>query len=138
MIKFKKLPDDIKERIERLRDFLSRHPEIIFAYLFGGLTKERPSPLSDVDIAIYVKNPRRFDYLRFYSEITDFLGTEEVDLVVLNSAPITLSGRILQSKKKLIDKEPFLRHKFESLTIRKFLDFQYREKQIFKERFKIG
>ncbi|BCB95589.1 nucleotidyltransferase [Dissulfurispira thermophila] len=137
MIRFKKLPDDIKERIERLRDFLFGHPEIIFAYFFGGLAKEGHSPLSDVDIAIYVKNPRRFDYLRFYSEITDFLGTEEVDLVVLNSAPITLSGRILQSKKILIDKEPFLRHKFESLVIRKFLDFQYREKQIFKERFRI-
>jgi predicted nucleotidyltransferase len=99
MIRFKKLPDDIRERIERLKDFFLRYPEVIFAYLFGGLTKEKPSPFSDVDIAIYVRNPKKFDYLEFYSEITDFLGTEEVDLVVLNTAPIAISGRILKSKK---------------------------------------
>lgn len=138
MIRFKKLPEDIEIRINNLKYFFAGHPEVIFAYLFGGLTKGRPSSLSDVDIAIYVKNPKRFDYLRFYADITEFLNTEEVDLIMLNRAPISLSGRILQSKKILVDNEPSLRHKFESLTIRKFLDFQYREKEYFNRRFKFG
>lgn len=138
MVKFKKLPADIEIRINKLRDFLKKHPEVIFAYIFGGLAKGKRSFLSDVDIAIYLKNPEKFDYLQFYTEITKFLNTDEVDLVVLNNAPLTLSGRILQSKKILIDNAPFLRHKFESLTIRKFLDFQYRERQYLKERLKIG
>lgn len=138
MIRFKKLPDDIEKRINRLETFFDSHPEVIFAYLFGGLIRKKPSFLSDVDIAIYVRDPGRFDYLEFYSEITDFLNTDEVDLVLLNKAPVTLAGRILQSKKILIDREPFIRHKFESLTIRKFLDFQFREKEYFKKRFGIG
>lgn len=138
MVKFKKLPANIEIRINKLRDFLKKHPEVIFAYIFGGLAKGKRSFLSDVDIAIYLKNPEKFDYLQFYTEITKFLNTDEVDLVVLNNAPLTLSGRILQSKKILIDNAPFLRHKFESLTIRKFLDFQYRERQYLKERLKIG
>lgn len=138
MVKFKRLPADIEIRINKLRDFLKKHPEVIFAYIFGGLAKGKRSFLSDVDIAIYLKNTEKFDYLQFYTEITKFLNTDEVDLVVLNNAPLTLSGRILQSKKILIDNAPFLRHKFESLTIRKFLDFQYRERQYLKERFKIG
>lgn len=138
MVKFKKLPADIEIRINKLRDFLKKHPEVIFAYIFGGLAKGKRSFLSDVDIAIYLKNPEKFDYLQFYTEITKFLNTDEIDLVVLNNAPLTLSGRILQSKKILIDNAPFLRHKFESLTIRKFLDFQYRERQYLKERLKIG
>lgn len=138
MIRFKKLPEDIEIRISRLRDFFAKHHEVIFAYLFGGLVKKRPSLLSDVDIAIYVKNPERFDYLKFYADITEFLNTDEVDLIMLNRAPTALAGRILQSRKILVDNEPFLRHKFESLTIRKFLDFQYRERQYLKERLKIG
>lgn len=138
MIKFKKIPEDIEISINRLRDFFVNHPEVIFAYLFGGLAKGRRSFLSDVDIAVYVKNPNRFDYLKFYTDITEFLNTDEVDLIVLNRAPTALAGRILQSKKLLVDNEPFLRHKFESLTIRKFLDFQFRESQYLKERLKIG
>ncbi len=138
MIRFKRLPEDIMQRVEGLKEFFEKKTEVIFAYLFGGLTRERPSFLSDVDIAVYVRDPKRFDYLKFYGEITDFLGTDEVDIVVLNRAPISLTGRILQSKRLLIDKEPFLRHKFESLKIREFLDFQYLEKRYFKERYKIG
>ena len=138
MIRFKRLPEDIMQRVEGLKEFLEKKPEVIFAYLFGGLTKEKPSPLSDVDIAIYVKDPKRFDYLKFYGEITDFLGTDEVDIVMLNKAPISLTGRILYSKRLLVDKEPFLRHRFESLKIREFLDFQYLERRYFKERYKIG
>ncbi|MFN3739850.1 MAG: type VII toxin-antitoxin system MntA family adenylyltransferase antitoxin [Thermodesulfovibrionales bacterium] len=138
MIKFKRLPEDIDRRINRLRDFFKKHPEVIFAYIFGGLAKGRRSLLSDVDIAVYVKDPKDFCYLQFYAEITTFLNTDEVDLVVLNNAPLALSGRILQSKKILIDNAPFLRHKFESLIIRKFLDFQYKERQYLKERLEIG
>ncbi len=139
MVKFKRLPEDITERLEGLKGLLDLKEEVTFAYLFGGLVKRgSPTPLSDVDIAVYVKDPKRFDYLKFYGELTDYLGTDEVDMVVLNKAPISLIGRILQSKKLLVDKDPFLRHKFESLKIREFLDFQYLERKYFIRRFKNG
>ncbi|MGQ9472947.1 MAG: type VII toxin-antitoxin system MntA family adenylyltransferase antitoxin [Candidatus Caldatribacteriaceae bacterium] len=138
MIRFKKLPEDIHDRIEKLKDFLSGDVNIIFAYLFGGLARKKSSTLSDVDIAVYVKDPEKINYLKLYSEITDLLSTEEVDLVILNKAPLTLLGRILQSKKILVDKDRFLRHKFESLNFRKFFDFQYREREYFEKRLKIG
>lgn len=138
MIRYRRLPEGILERLKGLKKFLEYKPDVIFAYLFGGLTKEKASPMADVDIAVYVKNPKRFDYLKFYTELTNFLGTDEVDVVVLNNAPISLIGRILQSKKVLIDKEPFLRHRFESLKIREFFDFQYLERKYFKVRYPIG
>jgi len=138
MIRFKRLPENILSRIEGLKGHLEDHPEVIFAYLFGGIARHPISPLSDVDIAVYVKDPKRFDYLRFYSYLTDCLGTEEVDLVILNKAPISLAGRVLQSRRLLVDKDPFLRHRYESLTIRKFLDFQRLERQYFEWRFQSG
>jgi len=76
MIRFKRLPEDIMQRVEGLKEFLEKKLEVIFAYLFGGLTKKKPSFLSDVDIAVYLRDPKRFDYLKFYGEITDFLGTD--------------------------------------------------------------
>jgi hypothetical protein len=138
MIKFKALPKNIKDRLPNVVEYLREHPQIIFAYLFGGLLKKQLSPLSDVDVALYVKNPRGLNYLDIFTEITNILGTDELDLVILNKAPLSLSGRILLSRKLLIDKEPFLRHRYESLILRKFFDFQIKEREIFRRRYGIG
>jgi predicted nucleotidyltransferase len=138
MIRFKKLPDDIHEKIGLLAETLKDEPNIAFMYLFGGLLNKKTSPLSDVDIAVYLKNIKIFDYLDTFSKITDILGTDEVDLVVLNNTPISLAGRILQNKKVLIDNDPFLRHRYESLTLRKYFDFSVKEKDILFRRYGIG
>ena len=75
-------------------------------------------PLSDVDVAVYLDDAvdpvrTRVDLI---GVVTKHLGTDELDLVVLNRAPTALLGRILQSRKVIVDKEPFLRHRFESLA----------------------
>ncbi|GBD99267.1 nucleotidyltransferase domain protein [bacterium BMS3Abin07] len=138
MIRYKRLPEDIKERLACIEDYLGQHPQVIFAYLFGGLAREDHSPLSDVDMALYVKDPKRFGYLTDYTKITNLLGTDELDLVILNRAPLSLAGRILLSRKVLVDKDPFLRHRYESLTLRKFFDFRIKERAIFTRRYGIG
>ena len=138
MIRFKKLPDDIHRKIGLLSEVLKDEPNIAFMYLFGGLLNKKSNPLSDVDIAVYLKNVKYFDYLGAFSRITDILGTDEVDLVVLNNIPISLAGRILQNRKVLIDSNPFLRHKYESLTLRKYFDFSVKEKDILFRRYGIG
>ncbi|MCX7698812.1 MAG: nucleotidyltransferase domain-containing protein, partial [Candidatus Goldbacteria bacterium] len=81
MIRFKRLPENIKEKIESLPEFLDKEDDVVFAYLFGGLLRKKLSPLSDIDIAIYIKNKKKFDYLEFYCRLTDFLETDEVDLI---------------------------------------------------------
>ncbi len=138
MIRYKKIPQNIYSKIDNLVEFLSANSEVVFAYLFGGLTKEKQYPLSDVDVALYVKEPERLDYLKLFLEITGILGTDEVDLIILNSAPVSLSGRILRNRKILVDKDPFLRHRYESLTLRMFFDFYVKEKEIIKRRYHIG
>jgi predicted nucleotidyltransferase len=138
MIRFKPLPENIHQRIASLPDLFGITPNIIFAYLFGGLLKERPNPLSDIDLAVYGRNPKKLDYLELFSRIAKILGTDEIDLVILNKAPLALAGRILQNRKVLIDKNPFLRHKYESLILREFFDFQIKERDILKRRYGIG
>lgn len=108
---------------------------MIFAYLFGGLAKGGPNPLSDVDIAVYVGVKKTLDYLELFSGITRVLGTDEVDLVVLNDAPLSLAGRILQNRRLLVDKAPYLRHEYESLALREFFDFAVKEREILKRRY---
>lgn len=138
MIRFNKIPEDVHPKIGLLTDLFMEDSNIVFAYLFGGLARNQRKPLSDVDLGIYVKNVKKLDYLSLLRKISETLCTDEVDLVVLNSAPNSLAGRIIQTRKLLIDKEPFLRHKYESQTLREFFDFSIKEREILKRRYGIG
>jgi predicted nucleotidyltransferase len=140
MIKLEAVPADILSRIPEVQRLLERDKTVIFAYLFGGMATGRVTPLSDVDIAVYVSNEAdlRTYKLELFDELTGVLGTAELDLIILNSAPLSLSGRIVQSRKVLVDKDPHRRYEYESITLRKFFDFQLKEAEYFRRRYKSG
>lgn len=140
MIKDKKLPENILERLLEVNNFLENYPKVVFAYLFGSITKGKVNPLSDIDIALYLKKGTNFsrEKMVILEELIDIFGTEEIDLVILNIAPLTLRARIVENKKILVDKDPFLRHSFESLVLREYFDFSKKEEDIFKRRFSLG
>lgn len=140
MIKFEKLPSNILSKIPAVGKLLSIDKRVLFAYLFGGLATGLVRPLSDVDIAVYLNDTGELaDYrLTLFDKITDALGTAELDLVVLNTVSISIAGRILQNKQLLIDKDPFRRHLYESLTLREFFDFRIKEEAFFTRRYGIG
>jgi predicted nucleotidyltransferase len=137
MIKHKKLPANIEDLIPKAFTYLQARPEVLFAYLFGSFGKGKHFPLSDVDIAVYLKEPSDAPEkkMEILGTLIDILQTDEIDLVVLNSAPLPLRMRILESKKVVVDREPFLRHHYESLTMREYFDFSILEKQILNRRF---
>jgi hypothetical protein len=140
MIKEKKLPENILDFLPQVVDFLKNRQKVVFSYLFGSLARDKVLPLSDIDIAIYLKEGVDLDQekMSILQNLIDLLGTEEIDLVLLNTAPLTLKARIVENKKILVDKEPFLRHSFESLVLREYFDFSKKEEQIFKRRFSLG
>jgi uncharacterized protein len=134
------LPADILTRLERVRELLADYPRVIFAYLFGGLARGGPKLLSDVDIAVYLEDTADFmsTKLELIGLITTTLATDELDLVILNQAPLSLAGRIQQTARLLVDKEPFRRHRYESLIRRQFADFQIYERTLLNRRFGLG
>ena len=140
MIRFEKIPEDILSRLPQLEQLFNKEEDVIFAYLFGSLAKGKQSPLADVDIAVYLKNLEALaDYkLDLFLKLSDVLRTSEIDLVILNTAPISLAGRILQGRRIIIDKEPFKRHIYESLTLREFFDFQVHETRLLSLRYGSG
>ena len=140
MIKFEKLPEDILSNIAEGKNVLLYDDNVIFAYLFGGLAEGKVTPLSDIDIAVFLKSDHNVaEYkLGLFDRLSDSLGTSEIDLVILNTAPISFTGRILQKKQILIDKDPPRRHIFESVSLRKFFDFKIKEDMYFLRRYSIG
>jgi len=93
--------------------------------------------LSDVDIAVYFAenvNPVT-NKMEILGDLTAILQTDEIDLVVLNTASLPLKMRILQKKKTIVDRDPFARHRYESLTMRSYFDFAKIEMDILERRF---
>jgi predicted nucleotidyltransferase len=140
MIKLEKLPPDILSRVRGTERLLVQDPNVVFAYLFGGLARGVVKPLSDVDIAVYLRDTANLaEYkILLFDRLTELLGTSELDLVTLNTAPVSIVGRILQNKLVLVDKEPFLRHQFESVKLREFFDFRIKEDAFFARRYGLG
>ena len=140
MIKYKNLPANIEDLIPKALTYLQSMPDILFAYLFGSFAKGKHFPLSDVDIAVYLRGPTVVleKKMEILGTLIDILQTDEIDLVVLNSAPLPLRMGILENKKVVVDREPFLRHHYESLTMREYFDFSIKEREILNRRFLSG
>ena len=120
--------------------YLSTRTDVLFSYLFGSHVKGTVTNMSDIDIAVYTI-PEKIDSnerLVMVQALSSALDTEKLDLVFLNTAPVSLVFRILQNHLLLTDKDPLRRHRFESLVIRKYFDFSYLEKQILERRFADG
>ncbi len=140
MIHDKPLPQNIAERLQTLDQALSGCRGVVFAYLFGGTATGEIRPLSDVDLAVYLDAtvaPLEAR-LAVIAAASRHLGTEEVDVVVLNSAPTALVGRILMTRKVILDRDPFARHRFESRALREFFDFRVFEQRLLARRYANG
>jgi len=133
----KKLPDNIERLLPEAEIYLQSHPAVVFAYLFGSLAKGKPTPLSDVDIAIFLTDGIDVaeTKLEILGRLVDILQTDEIDLVVLNTASLPLINNILKYHKLIVDKKPFDRHRFESLAMRKYFDFSIKESTMLKRRY---
>ena len=140
MMKHHKLPENILDLLPGALDFLASHPKVVFSYLFGSLARRHPTPLSDVDIAVYLKPDTSFaeSKLEILGELIDILQTDEIDLVILNTADIPLVMNIIKAKEIIVDNDPFERHRFESLTMRKYFDFSYKELGLLRRRYLHG
>ncbi len=87
------------EIIEKLTELFLKKEDIVLVYLFGSMAENKTHKFSDVDVAIYVENIKKekeFNYqLELIGELITCLGSDDVDLVIMNFAQPTLVHRIL-------------------------------------------
>jgi hypothetical protein len=89
-----------------------------------------------VDIAVFLADARNAGKTKteLIKNLSGLLGTDEIDLVVLNAGGenVPLVGGILKSSRVIVDKAPFERHRFESVALRKLFDFEPRELRLLR------
>ncbi|HOU91863.1 MAG TPA: nucleotidyltransferase domain-containing protein [Polyangiaceae bacterium] len=103
--------------VSRLAGLLEGHaPPLAAAYLFGSVARGEAKPWSDVDVGLLYSTdpPRTLAALptELTAELTHALGAE-VDLVVLNRAPVDLVHRVLRDGILVVDADRSRRIAFE-------------------------
>jgi predicted nucleotidyltransferase len=94
----------------RIAAVLSARPEILEAYLFGSRARGAGQAHSDIDIAVFIDEdriePGPFGYRsELTSALMSSLGTNNVDVVVLNTAPPLLYHRVLRDGVRLLSRD---------------------------------
>lgn len=130
MIRFNKIQSNIKERLPKLIEEFRQDKNIAVFYLFGSYATEKVKPLSDVDIAVLLRNnvsPKKYWDLKMelLSKAMPVLGTDEVDFVVLNEAPYELAYNILKEGRVLFCCDEGWQSEFKERTVMNYLDTQF-------------
>ena len=115
--------------ISKLKDILSKRDEIMFAYLFGSLSKGKETELSDVDVAIYI-NQNKLPPSSIFGYKADMISELEknldydIDLVILNEASLLLSFNIIKNGELIFCNSEKEKVNFHFETQRDYLDFK--------------
>lgn len=116
--------------LDKLKNIFKDYPYIASAYLFGSQTSGKIGPMSDVDIAILLKEnaPKgrelihEEDYLSY--RIEDALQVKKVDLIELNKQGLIFVHNVLRTGKLIYDADPDFRIKFVAKVISDYCDFE--------------
>ncbi len=117
-----------EELVERLRAaaavVLPEEP-VLVAYLFGSRARGTARAGSDVDVAVRLADAddRLGVQLRLTRLLAHRSGVPDLDLVVLDGAPLPLRGRVVQEGRVLYSADEPARIEYESRTAREFFDF---------------
>jgi uncharacterized protein len=103
------------------------HEGVVAAMLIGSQARGNPGPLSDVDIAIWhdpgLDSRGRFDLqLRLAGDAGRALGSDEIDVVMLNHAPPLMRHRAIREGKRLVERDQDERVRLETRAILDYLD----------------
>jgi len=122
--------------MQDLTIILEKDRRVKFACLFGSAVREEQNNLSDIDIAVYLRedcDPAEAK-LDIIGKLMERLGRGRFGLVILNTAPLPLAARVIRCRKILADRDPFSRHRYESRILREYFDFSVLEESILNRR----
>lgn len=127
MLAERPLPADLAQRIVALARAWEVHPDLAAVYLFGSRAGGAPGPRSDVDLAVIfrgelVASARWRKRLDLIGDACARLGTDAVDVVVLEDVPALLGHRVLARGRLLCERDPRRRVQVAERIMRQYLD----------------
>jgi len=117
----------VERVLTKLRACLDPREEILEAYVFGSTATGLAQAHSDIDIAVYLldrPSASAFGYgADLASALMRELGTDAVDVVVLNEAPPLLYHRVLRDGVRILARDLSATTTREGQALSRYCDF---------------
>lgn len=112
---------DIKKK---LKEVFSKFDTIKVVYLFGSYACNKDNKLSDIDLGLLLDD--NYDKNIKLSILADLAKNNlcNVDLVLLNEAPLMLKFEIVKHNNIIYKRQDFDSAGYFSIIVRKYLDFE--------------
>jgi hypothetical protein len=124
---------------EKIAKILKKEGNILFAYLFGSYARKEARKESDVDIAVFLKDPSivendpKFE-IKLALKIERIIK-RQVDIRVINDKSLTFTNQVLKHGKLLFSTDEKERINFETKMFGLYSDFRYFINEYNKKRF---
>lgn len=120
---------NVTEQLPAVREYLSGCAFVVAAYLFGSYRRGEENALSDIDIAVLFEEGAAPEAMRewestLFFELIQILRTDEIDLVAMNHAPLSLQFEIIFSGELLCNNDNEPRTDYEVRTCAMYWDFK--------------
>jgi predicted nucleotidyltransferase len=119
------------ELIAKCKGYFAGRAEVLSAYIFGSFAQNKLTPLSDIDIAVYIDknkiNEKEYPYgyaSHLLSRLMLLLARNNVDLVILNHANLLLCHRVIARGIRIFSREIKQAQRREYYYIQQYLDFK--------------
>jgi len=108
----------------KIKKIFSDENNIILAYIFGSQLKGKIGPLSDYDFAVFLSQKPSFQFkYKLKNKLVSALNIEQIDLVILNDAPIELKYKVIATGKIIYQKNSVAKVEFEADTLSRYFDY---------------
>jgi uncharacterized protein len=122
----KKDLDEIKVVLSREITKLKKIYNIKLMYIFGSYAKGTNNGNSDIDIAVLLEDGYSpLDKVSLLGELSDALRSDNIDLVILNSANSVLKHQIIKYGKIFYSESEESRVFFEVRVLKEYMDMEY-------------
>src|SRR3990172_2088717 len=102
-----------RNQIQKLKEYFEKRSDVVMAFVFGSQVGEKMRTMSDWDIAVYFtpeKNRVEWEDQNkeypteddVWNDCIEILKTDNVDLVVLNRAPISIANSAIKGNPLVI------------------------------------
>lgn len=125
----RKLPLDVTTKVGEIIQIVAADSDVTALYAFGGLAAGVLKPLSDLDFGVLLDNrldnKQRFDkHIELIGVFNDTFRTDEIDLIIMNDAPIRMVFQILKTGKMLDCRDTGALIDFRERLVKDYIDFK--------------